>query len=134
MTAWLLLTLAVALQDAPSRDCSDPQTQSAMTACAGAEFEQADVALNAQWNETLAAMRARDADGHGTSAGDAPGYADALIAAQRAWLRFRDTHCRTEGYVARGGSMQPMLVASCKAMLTRTRTRQLRELLHSMTM
>ncbi|MFZ1741705.1 MAG: lysozyme inhibitor LprI family protein, partial [Pontixanthobacter sp.] len=40
----------------------------------------------------------------------------------------RDAHCRSEGYYAYGGSLEPLLVSSCKAQLTRQRTDQLVEL------
>ena len=51
-----------------------------------------------------------------------------MLEAQRGWLRYRDAHCRVDGYTARGGSLEPLLVATCKARLTRMRTEELREL------
>jgi uncharacterized protein YecT (DUF1311 family) len=85
--------------------------------------------LNAQWKITAAAMKARDA-GSANYRGDdtRAGYFESLLEAQRAWLRYRDAHCRTEGYIARGGSMEPMLVSGCKAHLTRMRTEELKAL------
>jgi uncharacterized protein YecT (DUF1311 family) len=55
-----------------------------------------------------------------------PGEEASLREAQRAWVAFRDAHCRLESYEARGGSMQPMLDAGCRATLTRARTAELR--------
>ena len=49
-----------------------------------------------------------------------------LREAQRAWVAFRDANCRLESFEARGGSMQPMLDAGCRATLTRARTAELR--------
>ena len=109
-------------------NCDDPQTQSAMTACAGAAFKAADVALNAQWKVTHGFMKERDAAIGAADADGRPGYAAALLEAQRAWLEFRDAQCGVEGYAARGGSMEPMLVNSCLADLTRRRTDQLKDL------
>ena len=57
-----------------------------------------------------------------------PTYFAQLLEAQRAWLRFRDGHCASVGYQARGGSLEPLLIATCKAELTRERTRQLKAL------
>ncbi len=107
-------------------DCAEPMTQQAMNHCAGIEFENADKALNDQWRETAAKMRRLD---EATTYDDGrPGYFEQLLAAQRAWLRYRDGHCASEGYNARGGSLEPLLVATCKTALTRQRTEQLQEL------
>ena len=120
-----LLALAAAAT-APSVDCDNAMTQADMTRCSGEDFRQADAALNAQWTLTAAHMKEMDAQG---DPGDGwPGYFQALLDAQRAWLRFRDAHCLSAGYHARGGSMEPMLVAQCKAELTRARAAQLEDL------
>ena len=107
-------------------DCAEPMTQQAMNYCAGLEYDEADKALNAQWRETAAEMRRLDAAS--TPDDGRPGYFEQLLAAQRAWLIYRDAHCASEGYYARGGSLEPLLVATCKTKVTRARTLQLREL------
>lgn len=114
----------------PALDCDNAMTQMAMNRCAHRDFEAADAALNTQWKITAAAMKQRDASfdrGHDSR----PGYFETLLAAQRAWLDYRDNHCRSEGYFARGGSMEPMLVSGCRAQLTRARTAQLAELVET---
>ena len=108
-------------------DCADPQTQSAMNICAAQDYAAADADLNAQWAVTAAKTRERDAS-TGSEPDDRPGHFATLLEAQRAWLRFRDAHCASEGFYARGGSLEPLLVSKCKAELTRARTRQLRDL------
>lgn len=116
-----LLSLALA-----QSGCADPQTQAAMTRCAGSAYTRADAVMTTQWKATYAAMKRRDAaDG---SRGGGFGYAAALLESQRAWLRFRDTQCVIEGGRYAGGSMQPMAVAQCKTRLTDARTRQLNAL------
>ena len=109
-----------------AQDCANAVAQSNMTRCAVRAYETADAALNRQWKTTLATMRRFDAtperDGR-------PGYADQLLKAQRAWLSYRDEHCRSAGYAMRGGSAEPMVVASCRARLTEERTRQLAQLI-----
>jgi len=122
MLAALLLAQSSAAE--PVLDCTNAITQRDMTACAGRDWQQADAELNTQWNQTAAHMRQRDAM-YDHSHEDRPGFHEQLLAAQRAWVAFRDAHCATEGYLARGGTMEPMLVAHCKAELTRQRTRQL---------
>ena len=109
------------------RVCDDPQTQLALNTCAGIDFEQADERLNAQWLETVTYMKARDAE-IDRAEDSQPGHYETLLAAQRAWLAYRDAQCRSEGFLARGGSMHPMLVSQCKAYMTELRTEQLRVL------
>lgn len=121
----MIMAIAFALQGSAMLDCDSAMTQTDMNQCAAREYYQADRALNAQWVKTAAAMRKRDE----TRFGDGrPGYFETLLEGQRAWLKYRDAHCRAEGYYARGGSLEPMLVATCKADLTRKRTQDLRDL------
>jgi uncharacterized protein YecT (DUF1311 family) len=124
----LIVLLAAAAAAAPV-DCVNALTQRDMNWCAAEDFRAADAALNAQWAITAAAMKRADKDG--TAADGRIGYHAALLAAQRAWLAFRDAQCVSEGYAARGGSMEPMLVANCKAELTRERTQQLAALVEA---
>ena len=107
-------------------DCTEALTQQAMNRCAAMEWQAADEALNVQWRATRQEMRRLDAnvrpeDGR-------PGYFAQLLSAQRAWLSYRDNHCASVGYGARGGSLEPLLVANCKTALTRARMEELREL------
>ena len=41
-------------------------------------------------------------------------------------MTFRDAHCRLQSFEARGGSMQPMIEAGCRATIARARTAELR--------
>ncbi|WP_260599690.1 lysozyme inhibitor LprI family protein [Sphingomonas endolithica] len=103
------------------------QTQADMNRSAGASYVQADAAMTAQWQRTYAHMKSLDAqDG---SRGGGFGYAAALLASQRAWLKFRDTQCVIQGGEFAGGSAQSMLVAQCRSQLTRARTQQLKTLI-----
>jgi uncharacterized protein YecT (DUF1311 family) len=124
IAAFLLLAAAPA---EPEESCASPQTQLAMNMCAQGDFERADAAMNVQWRRTVAAAKAADRSIDRTYDRQ-PGYHQTLLAAQRAWLTYRDQHCLGESFAARGGSMAPMLVSGCKASLTEARTRQLKEL------
>ncbi len=88
------------------------QTQQEMNACAQAEFQQADAALNAAWGPAKSFM-------------DGIGQGDALLDAQRKWIAFRDAACTAEIAPYSGGSIQPLIWYSCLARLTRTRTQDL---------
>jgi len=75
-------------------------------------------------------MKARDKawQDNATRPDNRPGFFASLLEAQRAWLTFRDAHCRLEGYYARGGSLEPLLVSTCKTALTEARIGELRAL------
>lgn len=120
-----MMLLALLLVAGQEPQCDNPITQSDMTRCEIRRFEGADRAMNRQWKVTLAEMRTADRSPSGDGR---PGYADQLLAAQRAWLAYRDAHCRSDGYRMRGGSAEPMLVAGCRAELTEARTKQLASL------
>jgi uncharacterized protein YecT (DUF1311 family) len=120
-----LFLLAAAAE--PRLNCKDPQTQMDMNLCAAEDYKKADAELNRQWPITAARMRAQDKGGYAPKDGR-PGYYQALLDAQRAWIRFRDLECRVEGYAMRGGSAEPLLVSNCLAAATRERTRQLRNI------
>lgn len=105
-------------------DCSNAMTQSDMTACSQQDYETADVALNAAYRKTMA--RAQAMDKNLADLGDnMVGAVEALKTAQRAWIAYRDGQCALAGFEARGGSMEPMLVAGCLADLTTKRTDEL---------
>lgn len=119
----LFLVHGVALAD-ETPDCSTAETQADMNSCAEQDYETADAALNAQYKKTRAAMQATDAD----LEGEMKGAEKALLAGQRGWIAYRDGECEAEGFQVRGGSMEPMLVSSCKATMTRLRTKELKEM------
>ncbi len=110
--------------DEPKINCAKAETQADLNTCAGFDFDKADKALNAQYKKTRAAMVAIDAD----LDNNMKGAEKALIKAQRAWVDYRDGECEAQGFQARGGSMEPMLVSGCKADLTKKRTKELKDL------
>ncbi|WP_428628970.1 lysozyme inhibitor LprI family protein [Sphingopyxis sp.] len=122
-----LLMLVAAAQD-PAVDCENAMAQPDLNACAYQEYERADAALNAQWKLTAAAMKAQD-KGFDRSYDKRPGYYETLLAAQRAWLTYRDRQCDAEGYTMRGGSAEPMVISGCLATLTEARTAELKALI-----
>jgi uncharacterized protein YecT (DUF1311 family) len=123
-----LLLLAAAPE--PKLDCADPQDQSSMNLCAQQDYERADTEMNAQYHLAIATMRAADKQVD-RSYDQQPTYYDTLVAAQHAWLTFRDQTCLLESFEARGGSMQPMLDSGCRARVTRERTKQLKSMVEA---
>ncbi len=105
-------------------DCDSPTTQADMNACAAIEYETADKDLNAAYQQVRKKMSAWDK----AADDDSKGAVDALVAAQRAWVEFRDANCEAAGFQARGGTMEPMLVSSCLADMSTKRAEELRTL------
>ena len=125
----MILEIAMLMQAAsvppnPDWNCEDPTYQQEMNWCAHQDYLAADAKLNEQWAETAAVMKTRD-EQWDKSWGEGPGYFQVLLDAQRAWLAYRDAHCTSEGYYARGGSIEPVLVSTCKSKLTKDRTQAL---------
>jgi uncharacterized protein YecT (DUF1311 family) len=83
------------------------ETQMEMNACAGLAYEQADKLLNQVYRKLD-----RTAE---------------LVAAQRAWITFRDAECTYQASAYEGGSMQPMVYAGCLQSLTEDRIEQLEQ-------
>ena len=120
----LLMTDPVPAQQA---DCDEPLTQAAMNICSMSEFERADADMNSAWQDARSWAKEQD---DAFEYDDAqPGFWPTLLDGQRAWLKFRDNHCRLVSYDARGGSLQPTLANSCFTDMTTARTHQLRDLL-----
>jgi uncharacterized protein YecT (DUF1311 family) len=105
----LLMILALAADP-----CANATTQTAMNECAGKAYVRADAAMNRQWQRVYARAKASGAT-----------YAASVLAAQRAWLKFRDAECKAEGDAYAGGSMQPMVAQQCLATVSEARAKQL---------
>ena len=136
----LLMQVAEPLPDCDQKE-ADSGSQSEMNRCAYRDDLIADAEHNAQWKVTAAAMKDRDADTTDDDLGFLPcetrslkecladkGSFATLLEGQRAWLAYREAHCRLKGYTFLGGSVRPMMVSSCSEQLTRQRTKELSEL------
>ncbi|MEY8839795.1 lysozyme inhibitor LprI family protein [Cribrihabitans sp. XS_ASV171] len=116
------LALAATGAAAQEVNCTDPQSQMEMTACASLAYEAADGDLNAAW--PLAMDMARRLDQ--SLQPDQKPAVEILRDAQRQWIAFRDAACSAESLLARGGTMQNQLFYICMERLTRQRTEDLR--------
>ncbi|MCO6185319.1 lysozyme inhibitor LprI family protein [Rhizobium sp. L1K21] len=107
--------------------CNPDGNQQELNTCAYDDWEKADEELNAVYKDAVAFAKKEDA-----FFDDNPsmkGALEALKKGQRAWIDYRDGTCDLEGFNARGGSMEPLLIFSCQAELTRKRTRELKEIM-----
>jgi uncharacterized protein YecT (DUF1311 family) len=129
----LLLQSADTLPEC-NQAAADKGIQADMNQCAYRDYLIADAAMNAQWKITVAKTKRDDADFAASGSAEfdkRKGHFASLLEAQRGWLRYRDAHCTLEGYSARGGSLEPLLSAFCKAKLTRQRTEELKALVEA---
>lgn len=93
--------------------CGDAETQDVMNACFAIEFQNADREMSSAYNTALKRLSQEDRE--------------RVRAAQRAWLHYRELHCKAVGSLqAGGGSLEPTEIFSCKADLTRARIKEIR--------
>jgi uncharacterized protein YecT (DUF1311 family) len=104
-------------EGASAADCAD-QTQHGLDMCAKAEFDRADRALNDAYREI---MRRLGDDSHAKTL---------LVAAQKAWIGFRDAECAFAVSSTEGGTIYPMEFTLCEQDLTEKRTAALKTYLH----
>ncbi len=124
-----LLALGLAFIFAPAAraediNCANASSTVEMNFCADKDFEAADKALNATYEATLASTKTRDLE----KPYDAKSFEEAMRAAQRAWVAYRDADCK--GLVAQewaGGSGTSAAVLGCMTEKTIERTKELKE-------
>ncbi len=87
MLPFTALLLAAA---APAAYCDNPETPAQEQACAEAAFDRIEGDLNAQWQRTADTMKARDRE---YQRDGEEGWFPVLLAAQRAWIDYREAHC-----------------------------------------
>ncbi|WP_253274538.1 lysozyme inhibitor LprI family protein [Nostoc sp. PCC 7107] len=96
-------------------NCDDPQTQLEINICSQLSYQNADKKLNQAYKQLLPKLsKTRQ---------------QKLIAAQLAWIKFRDVSCEFERSAYEGGSIAPAIYAGCLEDATKQRTQQLREYL-----
>ena len=117
----VFMSLMALPAQAQNWNCDDPQVQQEMNYCAEQEWKAADRRLNAEYRKARAAMQNLD----DLFPEDQRGAAVALRDAQRAWIAFRDKACEAEGWLFRGGTMEPLIFWTCMSSLTEQRTKSL---------
>lgn len=98
-----------------------------MTFCTWGEAQVWDRYLNIEYRETMAALRAMDAD----TAVHFPEFAnraESLREAQRAWIAFRDAECGLAYAMWGSGSMRNIASANCRLEMVSERAIELRNL------
>ena len=116
MTRTLLLAALAILATGTARaadDCANAQDQTTMDVCASDAFKKSDKQLNGLYKEIGTRLK-NDADA-----------TKLLVAAQRAWVGFRDAECSFSASAVSGGSVYPMIYSLCLDGLTQTRVKDL---------
>lgn len=108
-----LLSAMLCAAPVQADDCDNATTQAAMSQCAADAYAREDKLLNQTYKEVMAKLE--------------PSRQEALKQAQRDWLKFRDSHCKSEAAEVQGGSMYPLMMSSCLAETTTARTEKLKE-------
>ncbi|WP_108660502.1 lysozyme inhibitor LprI family protein [Acuticoccus kandeliae] len=105
--------LVLAPAGARAEGCGADANQSQLNMCADKAYGAADAALNTHYEAILSRLDGNDA------------AIDALRAAQRAWITFRDAECAFAASGVEGGSAYPMVLAGCLEDLTEARVEAL---------
>ncbi len=116
----LILIAAMMLAGLPAAkaaNCDNATDQATMNACADKALKAADAELNAVYKKITHRLA------------DEPDTGKQLVAAQRAWIAFRDAQCTFASSAVSGGSAYPMVHAMCLDDLTRSRVADLKALL-----
>ena len=106
--------------------CGNLHTQAEMNDCAASEARKADVALNATYQELLSRVRENKTD------------REKVVAAEKAWVIFRDAELAAEWPVAEGenpnilyGSVHPFCYSLELATMTWDRVKTLKDLMQN---
>ncbi|WNZ47691.1 lysozyme inhibitor LprI family protein [Leptolyngbya boryana CZ1] len=95
-------------------DCKNQQTQFDMNFCANQQARAADRKLNQAYQKLIRSYKGSRRESQ-------------LVAAQQAWIKFRDTNCTFTSAAYEGGSIQPMVYSNCIEKMTNDRTKQLED-------
>lgn len=95
------------------------QTQAQMNEEAARSYKRADRELNSAYKDVMKLLSKEKQD--------------KLRAAQRNWIKYRDSSCEREASDYKDGSMYPLIYTNCLEEKTRERTQYFWEMLDAMT-
>lgn len=115
-----------ACKDLVYLDCeaaSDSLATSVLASCLARETDAWDAHLNSEWSKVRAEAEARDA----ADAGAQGANVKSLLAAQRAWLAYRDAECDNTYQRYIGGTIRSLMAGSCLAEMNAERVIDFRD-------
>lgn len=89
------------------------QTQTEMNSNASEYYKEADKKMTILYKEIMSSLPKEDKQ--------------LLLEAQRNWVKFKESHCKTVEHGFKGGSLQPLVYYSCLLELTEERIKQLQK-------
>src|SRR4029078_2700471 len=115
---WLVLVLPlVGTTKRFAETCNDAANQMQMKECAETAFKNAADELNSIYGNIVRRLKTDEVANK------------LLVAAQKAWLRFRDAECAFISSASSGGSLYPMIVENLPANITQERVNGLKRYL-----
>ncbi len=112
--ALIIVPALLAATPACAADCAKAEDQMTLNICADQSFKAADATLNTLYRQVAQRLKSDTATGK------------LLVAAQRAWVGFRDAECTFAASGVSGGSIYPMIYGNCAEGLTRKRIADLK--------
>ncbi|PVZ10554.1 MULTISPECIES: lysozyme inhibitor LprI family protein [unclassified Pseudomonas] len=103
-----------------AKACGEAVSTADMQACAQSALQAADDELNTSYKRLLQRFSGPSAPGEDNAAARRK-----LIAAQRAWITFRDADCDAQYQAHIGGTLRGLVMLGCKQQHTEQRTKQL---------
>lgn len=105
--------------------CPDAKSQLDLNDCYSNLYQSADTQLNATYNNIVGFMKKNlllaQHDNNAALITHNETSLNKLLAAQRAWLAYRDANCESIKFQYEGGSIQPMIWSQCMADATKQR-------------
>lgn len=114
--SFLLCTVSLSYAYAAD-DCKDPQTQTDMNICSDLAYQKADEELNVTYKKALKILEGSDA-----------AQIEKFKEIQRSWIKYRDLNCDYAVSNYEGGTIAPLIYATCMTELTQERTKQIPQL------
>lgn len=108
----VLLGMMFCAAPAFADDCDNATTQAAMNQCAADAYAQADKQLNQTYKDVMAKLE--------------PARQEELKKAQRDWIKYRDSHCKSESASVQGGSLYGAVMNGCLAETTKAQVEKLK--------
>jgi uncharacterized protein YecT (DUF1311 family) len=121
--ALLLVAAGPAFADDDVPGCENASSNVEIGSCVSAAYQKADEALNAFWPKVLARIDAADY----VPPADRNTWKQTVIAAQRAWIDFKQADCGAVAYEWWGGSGAGIAETTCLYGHTARRLEQLEE-------
>lgn len=100
------------------QNCESPQTQTDMNICSSLSYKEADIKLNETYRKAIKMLENYNEEGR----------LEEFKNIQRAWIKYRDLNCSYASDLYKGGSIVPLIHATCMEQLTEERTKRIPEL------